>query len=199
MSWRSSQRCIDAAVLRSLQPRSSSWTRPSLRRLSKSEEHLAVTVVPGSVADRFAVIREPVGRLGGCGEGAVGDQGGELAVGPGDRVLRRAAQPEFQPIAVNAQPAEDEIEDRDAQGLPATGGIADDRAAELQEGHELRHGLAGSCRSQPRLATDPPRLRGARTLLERGAVQLGPGLRAQVTSTDTTYNIRLDPPHCTCT
>ena len=55
-----------------------SRARSAVRRSSESEEHLAVTVAPGGVRDRLAVIRERIGRLDGRGERAVGDQGGEL-------------------------------------------------------------------------------------------------------------------------
>ena len=44
---------------------------------------------------------------------------------------------------MNAQAPEDEIHDRDAQGLSGTGGVADDLAADRQEGRELRHRLPG--------------------------------------------------------
>src|SRR6185312_2375673 len=114
-----------------------------LRRSLEAEQHLAVAIAPGSVADRFAVVRERVGRFDRSGEGAVPHQGSKLAVGVDDGFLRRAVEPTIQPIAVNTQPPEDEIDDRDAQGLSVAGGIADDGAAGLQEWSEVRHGLTG--------------------------------------------------------
>ncbi len=115
-----------------------------MRRSLEGEQHLAAAIGPGRVADRFAVIRKRVGRFDRGGEGAVPHQGGELAVGTDDRFLRRTVQPTVHPVAVNTHPAEDEIDDRDDQGLSVTGGVADDGAAGLQEGSELRRGLAGN-------------------------------------------------------
>lgn len=48
------------------------------------------------------------------------------------------------------------------------------------------------------LHTEPPRLRDARGLAERGAVRLGTDSRAEVTSGKASYEVRLNPPHCTC-
>jgi len=62
-------------------------------------------------------------------------------VGLRDRVARRP----LQPVAVNAQAPVGEIHDRDAHAVPATGGVADDLAVDLQERRELRHGLPGDC------------------------------------------------------
>jgi hypothetical protein len=45
------------------------------------------------VVDRFAVVRERVGRFNRGDEGAVLHQRSELAVGAGDGFLRRAVQP----------------------------------------------------------------------------------------------------------
>jgi hypothetical protein len=114
-----------------------------MRRSLEGEQHLAAAIGPGGVADRFAVIRKRVGRFDRGGEGAVPHQAGELAVGTGDRFLRRAVQPAVHPVAVNTHPAEDEIDDRDAQWLSVAGAIADDGATGLQEGSELRNGFAG--------------------------------------------------------
>jgi hypothetical protein len=50
---------------------------------SDREQHLAATPAPCGVGDRFAVIRELVGRLDGGRERAVREQGGELAVNLG--------------------------------------------------------------------------------------------------------------------
>jgi len=61
-----------------------------MRRSLEGEQHFSVPVVPGGMADRFAVIRKRVGRFDRRGEGAVPHQGGELAVGTDDRFLRRA-------------------------------------------------------------------------------------------------------------
>src|SRR6267143_2530318 len=99
--------------------RSGSSKIQRLRSL-EGEQHLAVAIVLRGVADRFAVIRKRVGRFDRGGEGAVPYQGGELAVGADDRFLRRAVQPAVHPVAVNTHPAEDEIDDRDDQGLPVT-------------------------------------------------------------------------------
>jgi hypothetical protein len=52
---------------------------------SEGEQHLATSVAAGSVGDRFAVIRERVGRLDLSGEGAVGDEGCE------DYLIRRVS------------------------------------------------------------------------------------------------------------
>ena len=97
-----------------------------------------MTIVLVGVADCLAVIRKAVCRFDWGGKGAVVHEGGELAVVADDGFPRRVGQPTVQPKAVNTHPAEDEIDDRDDQGLSVTGGVADDGAAVIQEGGELR-------------------------------------------------------------
>ena len=103
---------LDFIVKRISHSRKSDRPNPAksdtVRRSVEGEQHLSVSIVPGGVADRLAVIRKRVGRFDRRRQGAF-HQGSELAVGA-DVFLRRAVQ-QGSASSRESQPPENEIED----------------------------------------------------------------------------------------